>query len=89
MSSASHREARSRFSRASDRASGRRSRGGSGDRAERIRSYNFPQGRGTDHRINRTLYKLDEVLAGNALDQLIDALVADHQATLMTEMANA
>ena len=53
---------------------------GSGDRSERIRTYNFPQGRVTDHRINLTLYKLEEVLAGKALDELIDALVTEHQA---------
>ena len=73
----------------SERSEARKSQVGSGDRSQRIRTYNFPQGRVTDHRINLTLYNLDEVLAGNALDQLIDALVADHQATLMTEMANA
>ena len=47
---------------------------GSGDRSEKIRSYNFPQGRITDHRINLTLYKLEEVLSGNALNEVIEAL---------------
>ncbi|HEY8566056.1 MAG TPA: peptide chain release factor 1 [Beijerinckiaceae bacterium] len=62
------------------RAADRRSQVGSGDRSERIRTYNFPQGRVTDHRINLTLYKLEEVLAGLALDELIDAIVTEHQA---------
>ncbi len=52
---------------------------GSGDRSERIRTYNFPQGRVTDHRINLTLYKLDDVMNGN-LDELIGALNQEHQA---------
>ena len=52
---------------------------GSGDRSERIRTYNFPQGRVTDHRINLTLYKLDEVIAG-ALDNVVDPLIQEHQA---------
>ncbi|MBK1624434.1 peptide chain release factor 1 [Afifella marina] len=64
----------------SERASARKSQVGSGDRSERIRTYNFPQGRVTDHRINLTLYKLDKVLAGEALDELVDGLVADDQA---------
>ena len=53
---------------------------GSGDRSERIRTYNFPQGRVTDHRINLTLYKLDRVISGEALDEVVDALVAEDQA---------
>jgi len=68
---------------ASERAEARRDQVGSGDRSERIRTYNFPQGRVTDHRINLTLYKLDQVLSGEALDELIDALITDHQAELM------
>ena len=56
---------------------------GSGDRSERIRTYNFPQGRLTDHRIHLTLYKLDKVIAGEALDEVIDALVTQHQAALL------
>jgi peptide chain release factor 1 len=59
---------------------------GSGDRSERIRTYNFPQGRVTDHRINLTLYKLDRVIAGDALDELIEALIAENQAALLAEM---
>jgi peptide chain release factor 1 len=62
------------------RAADRRSQVGSGDRSERIRTYNFPQGRVTDHRINLTLYKLAEVMAGTALDEIIDALVTEKQA---------
>lgn len=66
-----------------ERAADRRSQVGSGDRSERIRTYNFPQGRVTDHRINLTLYKLDEMMQGLALDEIIDALTADHQAKLL------
>jgi peptide chain release factor 1 len=65
------------------RAADRKSQVGSGDRSERIRTYNFPQGRVTDHRINLTLYKLEEALEGDALDELIDALVTEHQAALL------
>lgn len=68
-----------------ERAADRKSQVGSGDRSERIRTYNFPQGRVTDHRINLTLYKLDKVLQGEALDELIDALTAsDEMARLAT-----
>src|ERR1700677_2074342 len=63
-----------------ERAANRRGQVGSGDRSERIRTYNFPQGRVTDHRINLTLYKLPQVIEGEALDEIIDALVAEHQA---------
>ena len=73
----------------SERSEARKSQVGSGDRSQRIRTYNFPQGRVTDHRINLTLYNLDEVLAGNALDELVDALITDHQAGLLTEMTAA
>jgi peptide chain release factor 1 len=69
------------------RAADRRSQVGSGDRSERIRTYNFPQGRVTDHRINLTLYKLEDVLAGTALDEVIDALVTEHQAALLAAQA--
>lgn len=62
------------------RAEDRKSQVGSGDRSERIRTYNFPQGRLTDHRINLTLYKLDDVVRGEALHEVIDALIAEHQA---------
>ncbi len=61
---------------------------GSGDRSERIRTYNFPQGRVTDHRINLTLYKLDGILQGN-LDLLVEPLVHEHQAELLTQLADA
>jgi peptide chain release factor 1 len=64
----------------SERAAARRGQVGSGDRSERIRTYNFPQGRVTDHRINFTLYKLDRVMAGESLDEVIDALVSEDQA---------
>ncbi len=68
-----------------ERSAARKSQVGSGDRSERIRTYNFPQGRLTDHRINLTLYKLDAVMNGD-LDEIIDALISDHQASLMAEM---
>ena len=67
------------------RASDRASQVGSGDRSERIRTYNFPQGRMTDHRINLTLYKLDQVMQGD-LSEIIDALTADDQARKLAEM---
>ena len=71
--------------RASDaRAADRKAQVGSGDRSERIRTYNFPQGRMTDHRINLTLYKLDQVMQGD-LDEVIDALIADDQAAKLAE----
>ena len=66
----------------SERAEARRGMVGSGDRSERIRTYNFPQGRITDHRINLTLYKLEQVLNGE-MDELIDALITQHQADLL------
>ncbi len=69
-------------------AATRRSLIGSGDRSERIRTYNFPQGRVTDHRINLTLYKLEFVMDGD-LDELIDALVAEHQAEQLAALADA
>ncbi|MEX0350032.1 MAG: peptide chain release factor 1 [Paracoccaceae bacterium] len=69
----------------SERSADRASQVGSGDRSERIRTYNFPQGRMTDHRINLTLYKLDQVMQGD-LDEVIDALTADDQARLLAEM---
>ena len=68
------------------RSESRREQVGSGDRSERIRTYNFPQGRVTDHRINLTLYKLDKVIAGDALDELIEALIAENQAALLAAM---
>jgi peptide chain release factor 1 len=66
-----------------ERAANRRAQVGSGDRSERIRTYNFPQGRLTDHRIHLTLYKLDKVMMGEALDEVIDALITEHQARLL------
>jgi peptide chain release factor 1 len=69
-----------------ERAASRKSQVGSGDRSERIRTYNFPQGRVTDHRINETLYKLDRVLTGEALDELIDPLIAADQAEKLAEL---
>lgn len=68
-----------------ERSADRRSQIGSGDRSERIRTYNFPQGRVTDHRINLTLYKLDEMMQGLVLDEIIDALTAARQAELLAE----
>jgi peptide chain release factor 1 len=71
------------------RAADRRGQVGTGDRSERIRTYNFPQGRVTDHRINLTLYKLPQVMAGEALGEIIDALVTEHQAALLAAEAEA
>ena len=68
------------------RASLRKDQVGSGDRSQRIRTYSFPQGRVTDHRINLTLHKLPQVLEGAALEELIDALSADHQASLLAQV---
>ncbi len=71
------------------RAAERRGQVGTGDRSERIRTYNYPQGRVSDHRINLTLYKLPQILEGEALGEIIDALVANHQAELLAaEEAN-
>ena len=67
------------------RAANRKNQVGTGDRSERIRTYNFPQGRVTDHRINLTLYKLDRVMEGD-LDEIIDALTAEEQATLLASV---
>ena len=71
---------------ADERAASRKDQVGSGDRSQRIRTYNFPQGRVTDHRINMTLHKLDDMLDGTALDELVDALTNDHQANLLASM---
>jgi len=69
-----------------ERAENRRSQIGTGDRSQRIRTYNFPQGRVTDHRIGLTLHQLYLVLEGEALDELIDALIAEHQTELLSAM---
>lgn len=71
------------------RSADRRDQIGSGDRSERIRTYNFPQGRVTDHRINLTLYKLPQVIEGEALGEIIDALVTENQAALLAAQTNA
>ena len=68
------------------RAADRRGQVGSGDRSQRIRTYNFPQGRVTDHRINLTLYNLNQVLQGESLDELIDALTTEFQASQLADM---
>ena len=65
----------------------RRSQVGSGDRSQRIRTYNFPQGRVTDHRINLTLYSLERIMDGEGLDEIIDALTAERQAELLAAQA--
>ena len=70
-----------------ERSADRAAQVGNGDRSERIRTYNFPQGRMTDHRINLTLYKLDQVMAGD-LDEIVDALTADDQARRLAEMGS-
>jgi peptide chain release factor 1 len=70
----------------SDRAANRRDQVGSGDRSERIRTYNFPQGRVTDHRINLTLYKVDRVIEGEALEELIQALITEDQAARLADI---
>jgi len=75
-----------RLQRDQERAADRKSQVGSGDRSERIRTYNFPQGRVTDHRINLTLYKLDRVMEGE-FDEIVDALISDEQATLLAEIS--
>jgi len=69
-----------------ERAAERKDQVGSGDRSQRIRTYNFPQGRVTDHRIGLTLHKLPQVLAGEGLDEIIDALITDHQTRQLAAM---
>jgi peptide chain release factor 1 len=69
-----------------ERARNRKSQVGSGDRSERIRTYNFPQSRVTDHRINLTLYKIDKVISGEALDEIIDALISEDRAARLAEL---
>jgi len=75
-----------RYARDTARSEARKEQVGSGDRSERIRTYNFPQGRVTDHRINLTLYKLDKVIAGDALEELISALITENQAAQLAAM---
>ena len=70
----------------SERAESRKSQVGSGDRSERIRTYNFPQGRVTDHRINLTLYKLPQIITGESLGEIIDALITENQAAQLAAM---
>lgn len=70
-----------------ERSADRKSQVGSGDRSERIRTYNFPQGRVTDHRINLTLYKLDRMIEGD-IDEMVDALIADYQADQLAQLGN-
>jgi peptide chain release factor 1 len=72
-----------------ERAQERRSQVGSGDRSQRIRTYNFPQGRVTDHRINLTLYSLDRIMEGEGLDEIVDALSAQRQAEMLAQQASA
>ncbi len=74
---------------ASERAGARKSMVGSGDRSERIRTYNFPQGRVTDHRINLTLHKLDQILEGPGLAELVDALIAEDEAQRLAGLEDA
>jgi len=69
-----------------ERSANRRTQVGTGERSERIRTYNFPQGRVSDHRINLTLYKIDKVVAGEALDEFIDALIAEDRAARLSEL---
>ena len=76
---------RERALRDAERAATRRGQVGSGDRSERIRTYNFPQGRVSDHRVNLTLYKLDKVLSGEALDEVIDPLLTADRAARLAE----
>ncbi len=76
-----------RSQKAAERAANRKSQVGSGDRSERIRTYNFPQGRVTDHRINLTLYKLDRIIDGSALDEMVQALIAEDQASRLADLA--
>jgi peptide chain release factor 1 len=71
------------------RAAERRGQVGSGDRSERIRTYNFPQGRVSDHRINLTLYKLPQIIEGEALGEIIDSLITEHQAELLAAEGTA
>ena len=77
---------REREARDAERAADRKNQVGSGDRSERIRTYNFPQGRVTDHRINLTLYKIDKIMEGEALDEIVEALISADQAARLADM---
>jgi peptide chain release factor 1 len=77
---------RERQARDAARAADRKSQVGSGDRSERIRTYNFPQGRVTDHRVNLTLYKIDKVMSGEALDEIIEAILAADRAQRLAQI---
>jgi peptide chain release factor 1 len=68
------------------RSADRKAQVGSGDRSERIRTYNFPQGRVTDHRINLTLHRLPEIMEGTGLEELISALIAEDEAARLAEL---
>ena len=70
----------------SEEAEARKSMVGSGDRSERIRTYNYPQGRVTDHRINLTLHKLPEIIEGTALGDMVDALIAEDEASRLANL---
>jgi len=73
---------------ANEQAADRKDQVGSGDRSERIRTYNYPQGRVTDHRINLTLYKLDKIMAGEGLDEIVDGLTIDEQTRKLTQLTD-
>lgn len=77
---------RERQLQAQERAAARKEQVGSGDRSERIRTYNFPQGRVTDHRINLTLYKIDKIMDGEGLQEMVDALTAEDQAKKLAQL---
>ena len=79
---------RERAARDAERAAKRKGQVGTGDRSERVRTYNFPQNRVTDHRINLTLHKLDGMMEGEALDEIIEPLIADDQARRLAEIGD-
>ena len=77
-----------RQKREAERSKDRQSQIGSGDRSERIRTYNFPQGRVTDHRINLTLYKLEQILAGEGLTEVVESLISADQADKLAALGS-
>ena len=79
---------RERAERDAKRAATRKGQVGSGDRSERVRTYNFPQGRVTDHRIGLTVHKLSQILEGNGLDEIIDALTENDQANRLAALGH-